>query len=227
MLASVHFLISLFAFFQAIHKVPLLKRLGEQTNAKLAEVLEEESFKKGEYIVRQGEYGETFYIIMEGQVDVTEYNLETQVEMFIRSMGPGSFFGEQALRNESGKRGANVIARSTVVRCVTLEKKHFLRLIGNRADVSYEGNSRPSSIAVPTPQNKLSNASRLSSSTVSMPVRRMHSEFKSLNLDDLQLEGILGIGGFGRVELVTIKGKSDRSFALKCMKKVGIALIFR
>ena len=196
-----------------------MKSLGENRITKLAEVLEEETYKKGEYIVRQGKYGETFYIILEGEVDVTENNFEKHSEEFIRNMGKGTYFGEQALRNESGKRGANVIAKTSVVRCITLEKKHFLRLIGDKADTNWGDGTPRTSNASHTWREKVSCSSR-PNSTISIPARRMNSAFKSMTLKDLEFVGILGIGGFGRVELRRHKDNPSQSFALKCLKKV-------
>ena len=51
----------------------------------------------------------------------------------------------------------------------------------------------------------------------------IHEEFKSLKLSDLRIIATLGVGGFGRVELVMIAGDTkQRSFALKQMKKAQI-----
>ena len=48
----------------------------------------------------------------------------------------------------------------------------------------------------------------------------MDNEFKSLRLRDLRIVATLGVGGFGRVELVQIAGDTkQKSFALKQMKK--------
>lgn len=51
------------------------------------------------------------------------------------------------------------------------------------------------------------------------PTYRMNEEFTNINLSDLRKIATLGVGGFGRVELVQIAGDSSRSFALKQMKK--------
>ena len=48
------------------------------------------------------------------------------------------------------------------------------------------------------------------------------SEFPEMVLDDLDLVGTLGIGGFGRVELVQYSKEKGRTFALKCLKKKHI-----
>lgn len=50
-----------------------------------------------------------------------------------------------------------------------------------------------------------------------------NKEFQSLKLSDLQVLATLGVGGFGRVELVQVNNDSTRSFALKQMKKSQVS----
>lgn len=52
--------------------------------------------------------------------------------------------------------------------------------------------------------------------------RRINEEFSGVTLSDLRVLSTLGVGGFGRVELVQIHGDPTRSFALKQMKKSQI-----
>ncbi|XP_013793274.1 cGMP-dependent protein kinase, isozyme 2 forms cD5/T2-like, partial [Limulus polyphemus] len=49
--------------------------------------------------------------------------------------------------------------------------------------------------------------------------KKINKEFDNLKLSDLRVIATLGVGGFGRVELVRIGNDSSRSFALKVMKK--------
>lgn len=44
------------------------------------------------------------------------------------------------------------------------------------------------------------------------------TEFSHVQLSELKLIGTLGVGGFGRVELVQYRNKV--TFALKCLKKI-------
>ena len=47
----------------------------------------------------------------------------------------------------------------------------------------------------------------------------------SLKLDQLSWVGTLGIGGFGRVELVTAGENNNMAFALKKMKKIEVSFV--
>nr|XP_018669026.1 cGMP-dependent protein kinase 1 isoform X2 [Ciona intestinalis] len=242
----------------ALRKVPILKQISNSKLGKITDALEEDTFHQGEYIIREGESGETFYIILEGEVDVTtqskEYSDSTEepslAETFIRTLRKGDYFGEKALRSESGIRGANVIAKSTVVRCRTLDKKPFLQLIGNLADKDWDAHnsisssgSNGSGVTLRPPSSTMSSKSpalgaarkstgrliidaprmaRPSSTLLDLPQKRLRHSFEGITLNDFEFVGVLGVGGFGRVELVRFRDKPNQNFALKCMKKTHI-----
>lgn len=79
------------------HSVPIFKSLPEDTLIKISDVLEETHYQQGDYIVRQGARGDTFFIISKGQVRVT-IRQDSQEEKFIRTLTKGDFFGEKALQ---------------------------------------------------------------------------------------------------------------------------------
>ena len=81
--------------------------LGPVELERLAEALEPVRVSAGEAIVRQGEPGERFYVVVTGTVDVS---VDGAV---VREEGPGEYFGEIALLNDS-PRTASVIAREDV-----------------------------------------------------------------------------------------------------------------
>lgn len=79
------------------------------------------NFKPGERIVKQGEAGESFYVISSGQVDVIENRKRTG------RLGAGDYFGEIALLTRE-PRTATVRA-ATPVRALELEGKAFDRVL--------------------------------------------------------------------------------------------------
>lgn len=80
------------------------------------------TYKRGEYIIRQGAKGVTFFIISSGQVKVTIKEAGSDVDKFIRTLHRGDFFGEKALQAEE-VRTANVIADADNVTCLVIDRE--------------------------------------------------------------------------------------------------------
>ena len=51
-----------------LKSVPTFVNLPEETLIKIADVMEETTYKEGDYIIRQGAVGDTFFIISQGRV---------------------------------------------------------------------------------------------------------------------------------------------------------------
>ncbi|XP_055953942.1 cGMP-dependent protein kinase, isozyme 1-like [Argiope bruennichi] len=193
-----------------LKSVPLLKNLSNELLSKMADVLEVDFYPAAEYIIRQGETGDTFFIISNGQVRVTQKvvtddGLFTEEE--IRCLGRGEYFGEQALLRED-KRTANVIAMEPGVECLTLNRESFNQLIGDLQELqtkTYGDEDR---------MRRISN--------MSAPSLSLEEEYKHIQLDDLDVLATLGVGGFGRVQLVQYIYDRQKTFALKILKKVHI-----
>jgi serine phosphatase RsbU (regulator of sigma subunit) len=88
--------------------------------------LKNKTFRPKPKILREGEFGDSMYIIIEGLVDVTKYNDEGN-EIFITQLSTGSYFGEVALIDNQ-PRSANINAKenTTVLR---LRKSVFEKML--------------------------------------------------------------------------------------------------
>lgn len=53
----------------------------------------------------------------------------------------------------------------------------------------------------------------------SLTPKRWKTKYADLTLSDFRVKGTLGVGGFGRVDLVTLRSDTEKSFALKKLKK--------
>jgi CRP-like cAMP-binding protein len=80
-----------------LKSVPLLSSLPSLVLSKMSDVLEMETYRQGDYIIREATNGDTFYIIAEGSVRVTKKAADGGVaeEEEIRTLGRGDYFGEQ------------------------------------------------------------------------------------------------------------------------------------
>merc|ERR1719262_463815 len=112
-----------------LKSVPLFSKMSDDILLRLSDALEVTGYQKGDYIVRQGTHGDTFYIISEGQVRVTKRIQGKREEEEIRFLSRGDYFGEQALLR-TDIRTANVVANSKSVECLMLDRESFLQLVG-------------------------------------------------------------------------------------------------
>jgi len=186
--------------------VPLLSTLPPNILAKVSDTLEMEVYNKGDYIVREGTSGDSFYIISDGSVRVTKKS-ETNQEELIRTLAKGDYFGEQALL-KTDSRTASIVVESDTLECLTLDRESFFQLVG---DINELKNKTYKDIT-----NGKGDEQR------EKQIQQTNKEYIDVKLDDLEVIATLGVGGFGRVELVKCRGKPSAAFALKCLKKQHI-----
>ncbi|XP_017339835.1 cGMP-dependent protein kinase 1 isoform X2 [Ictalurus punctatus] len=182
-------------YMEFLKSVPTFQGLAEEILSKLADVLEETHYSDGEYIIRQGARGDTFFIISKGKVNVTREDSPNDI-VHLRGMGKGDWFGEKALQGED-IRMANVIAAEAVT-CLVIDRDSFKHLIGGLDDVSNKGYEDAGAKAKYEAENAF---------------------FSNLKLVDFNIIDTLGVGGFGRVELVQLKSDETKTFAMKILKK--------
>ncbi|XP_037608546.1 cGMP-dependent protein kinase 1-like [Sebastes umbrosus] len=179
-----------------LRSVPSFQSLPEDVLSKLADVLEETHYSDCDYIIRQGATGDTFFIISEGQVKVSQQNSPGEEQVIVKTLSKGDWFGEQALKGED-VRTASVTAEGDVT-CLVIDRESFKQLIGGLDDV---------------------NNKEYDSDEVKANVQAEADFFSSVSLSDFNIICTLGMGGFSRVELVQLKNDPNRSFALKVLKK--------
>lgn len=115
-----------------IKQVPILKDLSPESVQEMASALKEGVFMPQQNIICEGDEGNDFYIIREGEVKCTKAG-EGEVS---RKLTRGDFFGELALLS-SDKRAATVTAtKPTTV--LSLKRDEFTRLLGPLKDLISE-----------------------------------------------------------------------------------------
>jgi CRP-like cAMP-binding protein len=75
----------------------LTESLDKWERLTVADALEPVSFEDRETIVRQGEPGDDFYIIVEGTALVLQYRAEGEEPMEVGRLGPSDYFGKSNL----------------------------------------------------------------------------------------------------------------------------------
>lgn len=105
--------------------VPILQNMVHYERSKMADSLKESKVKNGDVIIKQGDQGDVFYILVEGQAVAT---LNEKSGNAVMEYNPGDYFGELALL-KGEPRAANVIA-STDCKLIEFDRKSFKRLLG-------------------------------------------------------------------------------------------------
>jgi MFS family permease len=88
----------------------------------------------GDVIIRQGDEADYFYVIAEGDVEVTQRTAEGE-ERVLRKMGSGEFFGEIGLL--SGVPRTATVTAITDGKLIALDGKAFLELVSAGPGLTY------------------------------------------------------------------------------------------
>lgn len=169
--------------------------------------LEREVYQKGESIIRQGNTGDNFYIIAEGEVGVFKTSAEGE-EKKLTVLRRGAYFGEQALLRED-VRQASCVAEDKVT-VLTLGRDDFIDMLGPFEDILKGG--KAATTAAEAEEEK----------SAATPLITGPTDFQlNLTLADLDIKSTVGCGAFGRVKLCRY-GAKDQFYALKCQAKRAI-----
>jgi len=118
-----------------LSKVSVLESLDKWERLTVADALEPVEFEENEEIVKQGESGEDFFLILEGEAKVYQDQRQDNgaVQKEIGHLGPSEYFGEIALLLDR-PRAATVVAKSRL-KCVKLDRNRFERVLGPCVDI--------------------------------------------------------------------------------------------
>eukprot|EP00747_Dinoflagellata_sp_TGD_P166048 gnl/TRDRNA2_/TRDRNA2_188255_c0_seq1.p1 gnl/TRDRNA2_/TRDRNA2_188255_c0~~gnl/TRDRNA2_/TRDRNA2_188255_c0_seq1.p1 ORF type:complete len:798 (-),score=216.94 gnl/TRDRNA2_/TRDRNA2_188255_c0_seq1:223-2616(-) len=183
-----------------LDRVDILAPLLGDEKKSVAQALIEMHFTKGEVILQQGEPGNTFYILWDGEVAIIKDGKEQAKLQASPARQTAQFFGEKALLNNE-TRGATVKVNSETAKALALDRDSFNMLLGPLEDIIKRSANDKSSKVGKTggPQAKTRTGDRI--------LRK-----------DLVKIGLLGCGGFGAVELMEHKTTGD-TYAMKGLSK--------
>ncbi|KAL7548536.1 hypothetical protein ACHAWF_011822 [Thalassiosira exigua] len=162
-----------------------------------------DTYEKGDVVLREGETGDTFYIVQSGTVETLKSDTGDVPHV---SIGPRQAFGTTSLLRGSPSRFTYRAA--TRVTLYYLTRSDFEDIMGSFQD-ALDGNT-------------VARSAMRSESRRTLKTSMTGSRYEDADLDDLVPFNILGRGAFGRVSLVQSR-KSKRVFALKAQSKHYIA----
>jgi len=112
---------------ELIRKVPLFSRLSKKGLTDVASIADEMDLPQGKELTREGERGREFFVILDGEADVTQHGKR------IRQLGKGDFLGEIALVTKQ-PRTATVTATSSL-RVLVITDRDFARLLRDSPEI--------------------------------------------------------------------------------------------
>ena len=113
-----------------LKKVPLFAGLDNKELKQIASSMRERRFKPGDTLTQEGASGVGFFVVEEGEAEVTVGGQARG------SVGPGDYFGEIALINES-PRTATLTARTDMV-CYGMTPWDFKPLVESNSTIAWK-----------------------------------------------------------------------------------------
>ncbi|EPR60602.1 cAMP-dependent protein kinase regulatory subunit [Toxoplasma gondii ME49] len=109
-------------FEESLKEVRILEDMDPYERSKLSDALRTATYEDGDVIIKEGETGDTFYILLEGAAEAIKN------DKVVMEYKKGGFFGELALLKDQ-PRAATVVAKSHV-QVAYMDRKSFKRLLG-------------------------------------------------------------------------------------------------
>nr|CAI39134.1 cAMP-dependent protein kinase, regulatory subunit 1-4 [Paramecium tetraurelia] len=120
-------------YVNVLKQIELLSMMDPYERSHVADAIRSAVFQKGDYVIREGEQGDIFYMIEEGELIATKTLIQGQEPTKVFQYKAGDYFGELALLKDI-PRQANVVAE-TEVKLIYLDRHSFKRMLGPLEDI--------------------------------------------------------------------------------------------
>lgn len=109
--------------------VPIFARFSDQQLDNISRLMEKRRYPPNHLLFEEGSPGDTFYVIISGEVEIQKESAEGGDKVTLAVRGPGDFFGEMALIQDAPRFASAM----TISECQMLElpKQRFLPLLGS------------------------------------------------------------------------------------------------
>jgi len=119
-----------------IRRVPLFSTLPDEELSALASSLHEHSYSAQTVLFEEGQPGDRFYIVVEGEIAIVKAKGTTN-ERLIGIRGPGEFVGEMSLLNPDGLRTASAVVYKDA-KTLEMSRAEFDELLHRKPTIVYE-----------------------------------------------------------------------------------------
>lgn len=119
-----------------LHHIALFANLPQGELDALAENLRERLYPPDTVLFEEGEAGDRFYIILEGDIAILKAR-GTKNEQLLNYRGAGQIIGEMSLLNQDGLRTASAVTH-TACKTLELSRAEFDALLARRPNLAFE-----------------------------------------------------------------------------------------
>jgi len=119
-----------------IQHVPLFSSLPQTEIQRLAETLRTREFPPKSIVMREGEHGDSFFIVLSGEIEIVKA-MDTPDERLLGARGEGESIGEMSLLNLDGLRTASV-RTTTPTQMLEMTRDDFNALLRRQPLFAYE-----------------------------------------------------------------------------------------
>src|SRR5215210_6017421 len=113
-----------------LKRVPIFSDLERKELERIASSMKQRTFSAGDTVTSEGQTGIGFFVIEDGEAKVSVGGEER------RRLGPGDYFGEVALLNESARTAT--ITAETDLRCYGLTSWEFRPLVETHGSIAWK-----------------------------------------------------------------------------------------
>lgn len=194
---------------RVLNSVKLFEKLTPNERTRLCKSFVTETFPASSTIIKQGDRGTKFYILVDGKADVFDKG------NLIGGLKSGDYFGEMALLDDDTRK-ATIIA-TVDCKCAYVDRATFTKILGSLKHLM-ERETLARLEALERASNNDYTPRGPEENNQPPPPKLPQKEYELHNLVHIAM---LGSGTFGRVTLVQDK-PSKMLFALKAMYKSEI-----
>ena len=112
---------------EIIQRAPLFSRCSKKELAQIAAIADEIDLPTGKDFIRQGERGREFFVLLDGEVEVSRDGTP------LERRGPGDFFGEIALVSKVPRTAT--VTSTTPIRALVITDRDFRTLMERQPQI--------------------------------------------------------------------------------------------
>lgn len=121
----------------------LFQGLSLEQIRRIAEGFEQKQFTPNQVVVKQGDLGDEFYIVLEGRATVSYHKSGSRKEISLGTVRSGDYFGEEAVLNKKTRSATITAIEDLILLCLNEEKLRALLAehpqIGNNLQAAAAG----------------------------------------------------------------------------------------